>query len=78
MRFNRANFFMSCKADHDRLCKLMEAGEVSVSSDIVDSVKTKGQLYSVYRYTIGDKEYSVTKRLHEFLVKHGTLKLEEA
>lgn len=71
MYFNRANFFMMCKADHDRLCKLMEAGEVSVSSDIVGVVKTKGQVYSVYRYKIGDKEYRVTKKLHEFLVKHG-------
>lgn len=79
MDFTRKDFFKKCKDDHDRLCKLiMEAGEVSVSQDIVGVVKADGRVYSVYLYKIGGKEYKVSKRLHEFLVEHGALEREEA
>ena len=78
MEFKREDFFKKCKDDHDRLVKLiMEAGEVSVSNDIVGVVKTGNRTYSVYLYKIGDKEYRVTKKLHEFLVEHGALEKEE-
>lgn len=77
MEFKREDFFKKCKDDHDRLAKLiMEAGEVSVSSDIVGVVKTNNRTYSVYLYKIGDKEYRVSKKLHEFLVEHGALEKE--
>ena len=78
MDFKREDFFKKCKDDHDRLVKLiMEAGEVSVSSDIVGVVKANNRTYSVYLYKIGNKEYRVSKKLHEFLVEHGALEKEE-
>ena len=55
----------------------MDAGEVSVSSDIVGVVKMGSRTYSVYLYKIGDNEYRVSKKLHEFLVEHGALEREE-
>lgn len=74
MEFNREDFFKKCKSDHDRLVKLiMEAGEVSVSSHIVGVVKCDKRTYSVYLYKIGDKEYRVTKKLHDYLVENGAL-----
>ena len=77
MDFKREDFFKKCKDDHDRLVKLiMDAGEVSVSNDIVGVVKAGNRTYSVYLYKIGDKEYRVTKKLHEFLVEHGALEKE--
>lgn len=80
MEIKRGNFFKLCKDDHDRLCNLlMEAGEVSVSQDIMGVVKTDGRVYSVYLYKIGGKEYRVSKKLHMFLVEHGCiLESEEA
>ena len=79
MDFKREDFFKKCKDDHDRLVKLiMDAGEVSVSQDIVGVVKMGNRSYSVYLYRIGDKEYRVTKKLHEFLVEHGCLEKEGA
>jgi len=79
MDFKREDFFKKCKDDHDRLVKLiMDAGEVSVSQDIVGVVKMGNRSYSVYLYRIGDKEYRVTKKLHEFLVEHGCLEKEDA
>ena len=50
---------------------------MSVSQDIVGVVKMGGRTYSVYLYKIGDKEYRVSKKLHEFLVEHGALEREE-
>ena len=48
MDFKREEFFKKCKDDHDRLCKLiMDAGEVSVSQDIVGVVKMGCRTYSV-------------------------------
>ena len=42
MEFKREDFFKKCKDDHDRLVKLIqEAGEVSVSKDIIGVVKLK-------------------------------------
>lgn len=81
IKFKREEFFKKCKDDHDRLVKLiMDAGEVSVSSDIVGVVKTQTKTgtrtYPVYLYKIGDKEYRVSKKLHEFLVEHGALERE--
>lgn len=77
MDFKREDFFKKCKDDHDRLVKLiMDAGEVSVSNDIVGVVKAGNRTYSVYLYKIGGKEYRVTKKLHEFLVEHGALEKE--
>ena len=77
MDFKREDFFKKCKDDHDRLCKLiMDAGEVSVSQDIVGVVKMGGRTYSVYLYKIGGKEYRVSKKLHEYLVEHGCLEKE--
>ena len=68
MDFKREEFFKKCKDDHDRLCKLiMDAGEVSVSRDIVGVVKMGIRTYSVYLYKI----------VHEFLVEHGALEREE-
>ena len=79
MDFKREDFFKKCKDDHDRLCKLiMDAGEVSVSQNIVGVVKMGSRTYPVYLYKIGDKEYRVSKKLHEFLVEHGALEREEA
>lgn len=81
MDFKREEFFKKCKDDHDRLCKLiMDAGEVSVSvsRDIVGVVKMGSRTYSVYLYKIGDKEYRVSKKLHEFLVENGALEREDA
>ena len=78
MDFKREDFFKKCKDDHDRLVKLiMDAGEVSVSQDIVGVVKMGGRTYSVYLYKIGDKEYRVTKKLHEYLVEQGCLEKED-
>ena len=74
MDFSREEFFKKCKDDHDRLCKLiMDAGEVSVSQHIVGVVKMGDRTYPVYLYKIGDKEYRVSKKLHEFLVENGAL-----
>lgn len=79
MEFRREDFFKKCKDDHDRLCKLiLDAGEVSVSSDIVGVVKMGERSYSVYLYKIGDKEYRVSKKLHEYLVENGALEREDA
>ena len=78
MDFSREDFFKKCKDDHDRLCKLiMEAGEVSVSQGIVGVVKANNRTYPVYLYKIGNKEYRVSKKLHEFLVEHGAIEKEE-
>ena len=78
MDFKREEFFKKCKDDHDRLCKLiMDAGEVSVSRDIVGVVKMGSRTYSADLSKIGDKEEGVSKKLHEFLVEHGALEREE-
>lgn len=77
MEFKREDFFKKCKDDHDRLVKLIqEAGEVSVSKDIIGVVKLKERSYSVYLYKIKDKEYKVSKQLHEYLLKNGCLMQE--
>jgi len=77
MEIARENVFKKCKDDHDRLVKLiMEAGSVSVSNGIVGIVKMGKRSYPVYLYKIGDKEYRVSKKLHEFLVEHGAIERE--
>ena len=78
MEIARENVFKKCKDDHDRLVKLiMDAGSVSVSNGIVGIVKMGKRSYSVYLYKIGENEYRVTKKLHEYLVEHGALEKEE-
>ena len=77
MDFKREDFFKKCKDDHDRLARLIaEAGEVSVSNGIIGVVKMGNRSFPVYLYKIGDKEYRVSKKLHEYLVEQGCLEKE--
>ena len=74
MEFSRNDFFKKCKSDHDRLVKLiMDADGVSVSDGIVGTVKSGKGSYPVRLYRIGDKEYRVSEKLHEYLVENGAI-----